>query len=141
MSFIEMTGLDQVKEPEIAPEGDYRLVIGTAEVKPSKRTNRVGINTRLEFMDNPDYAPLYHGVWLPMEGDEEKTKEILMRNVRRFLEMFEIPFDANGFDASGWEGKQADDAHVVQEMVTDENDNETGDVRNSLVLKKLATEE
>ena len=113
MPFIELTGLNEVKEPEIAPEAEYALQITMAEGYVNDKGRDV-IKVRIEFQDHPDYASFMHWVAVPNraldieahpDGEEagQSKYEMMMRGVKRFLELWSVSAD-NGFDPADLQG-------------------------------------
>lgn len=128
MPFVELNGMNDLKEPTLAPDGDYNLAITSAEAYVNDKGRDV-IKTRIEFEDHPEYAGFYHWVALPNmkldvdehpEGPEEGKKkyERMQLGVKRFLEQWGIPYD-NGFATEDLNGARTH-AYVTIEARDDD---------------------
>ena len=102
MPFVNVA-IKDAKEPELVPEGEYDLEIvgkkafddnGNSATNPTD-ISRIGVTIRIDSADHPNAEFIYHTLW--MKGKEEFHVSS-MRDVRRFLSVFSVPFEGNGFD-------------------------------------------
>jgi len=138
MGFIQLKGIDEVQELELAPEGEYSLSITDAEYYTND-SGRGVIRCRIEFEDHDNFSGFNHWVALPDneldnpdnddKGQEKMTR--MMRGVKRFLHLWGVEPGADGFDPADLNGASAM-ANVGQTT----ND-ETGDVFNDLRVPRI----
>ena len=81
------------------------------------------------------FSPIFHTLMIPTGKTPEKNVEMYKLNIQRFLHMFNIPGDENGFDTDDFAGATAKDVTVTQE----EGDDDV--VRNKIKLDRLPDEE
>ncbi len=140
MSFIELDGFGDVKEGKVHPEGPADLRITKVEEDTSKK-GRAMIVCTIAFEDgDEDYIPVREYLSLPREGDEEDTRKALMRNIKRFLAAFGVPFERNGFNIADLPGCTAR-LMVRQEEPEDESQKAAGVMYNRVNYPKLKDEE
>jgi len=86
-------------EDKAVPEGEYDLVIEDANEKTSEAGSEM-IECRIAIQDGdfPNAAAIWEYLVFPKDGVEERTKRLQMRNIVRFLSVFGIPFEADGFN-------------------------------------------
>ncbi len=128
MSFVDID-LEDTKEPEVAPEATYDLVIASAEEKMSK-SDKPMIQVGLVIEGDNDYQMINHFLSLPMEGDEPKTVKFKKLSLARFLQLFNIPQDG-GFNVEDFYGATASC------LVAQGEANEKGQIFNELRVPKL----
>jgi len=129
MSFIEMS-FDGVKEAVPAPEGEYPLVINSAELTKSKAGNPqivVGIG----FEGTDEFMGFRHYLSLPGPDDEEDKAKFKKIFLKRFLQVFDIPTDGAGFNVEDFFGARGFCA------VGQTEPNDAGDIFNDLRLPKF----
>jgi len=104
--FVQIA-LDDAKEPEVAPEGAYDLVIDQATWYTGKTSGKKSIRCIILFDGHPEYQPIFHYVSIPNENDDSEMvgKKLLM--VKRFLTLFGVPFDGSGFNVDDLPGQRA----------------------------------
>lgn len=106
MSFVELgTNLDDVKDKEVVPEGEYGLVIEDA--KYTVKEGKHNVNVRLSVEGMPMARSVFHNISLPNAEDEAGKRETKLLFLKRFLEKFKIPFSGNGFNEEDFPGKFA----------------------------------
>lgn len=98
MSFLELGGLGDAKEPEIYPEGEATLVVDDVHSYIKDDTKNQVIRVRHQIQDDGDWAPVYHYLSFPGEGDDEEKAKTKILMIRRYLEMAGISYEANGFN-------------------------------------------
>lgn len=128
MPFISAS-LKDAHEDKPVPEGNYDLTIKTRTLKKS-RSGKDMILCIIGVDEHPDAAPIYHNIML--EGDPE-WQHLRLRDLRRFLEVFNIPYDDNGFNDDDLEGAQG---NCLVKLGTDDKENEV----NQLALPKFKDE-
>ena len=131
MSFIQITGGNEVKEPTLAPEGEYQLTIVDKEIKESKNSpGRDVIHLRIAFTDYDEYADFMHWIALPSkkvdidgadtpEKGQEKFAQMIL-SLKRNLHLMNVKFD-DGFDDDDLLGATFIGA-VTQEINEDSDD-------------------
>ena len=129
MSFIEITGMDEAQEPELAPEGQYDLRITHAEDYINDKGTPL-VRCSIAFDGKPEYQNMNYWVILPKGEDQEQDQKRII-NVKRFLTMFGVPFE-NGFEIEDLFGATADKANVSQSDADEE-----GNIYNELRISRL----
>ena len=130
MSFIKIA-LDDVKEGEYVPEGVYDLRIIKANDTESKKGNPMTVVTiRIEDAPIPNALPVQHYITYPDENTPAEQRQMRLLDIKRFLTLFDVPFDANGFESEDLLGQQAK-GHLTQEEGDD------GIIRNRLRMPRL----
>lgn len=145
MSLIPIN-LDDVQEPKPVANGRYPLQITGAELTEtgpnSKSPGSPIIKVSLGFTGGSkaeQNAPnVTHFVSLPNEMDEEKSANFKSLLLKRFLVLFNIPFNSTGIDteelAFAMVGQEAD----VEVTLGEPDDN--GSVYNRLVIPRIRGE-
>jgi len=129
MSFIEITGMDEVQEPQLAPEGQYDLRITYAQDYVNDKGTPL-VRCSIAFDGHPEYANMNYWIVLPQEDldQDANTKRILA--VKRFLVLFNVPFE-NGFNVEDLLG--ATGTAFVAQSEADED----GNIYNELRVPKI----
>jgi len=128
MPFVKLD-LDNVKEPSAAPEGTYPLRIVKAVDTESKKGNPMTVFTiRIEDAGVQNVAPFNHYMVYPAANDEYREMRLL--DIKRFLQLFSIPFEGGGFETQSTVGCTAD-GFLQQEEGDD------GVIRNRLRLPRI----
>ncbi len=137
--FVELPGLDDTKEQEPVPEGEYDLRVIRFEPSTSKKGAPMFVaQIRIEEQD----APLIYDYMMLPEPDGEYN-DMRLRGIARFLAAFEVPTEGNGFNPEDVEGSTAH-LMVTQEIEPkkDENGNIIPDqepiVRNRVRYPRLS---
>lgn len=123
MPLIE-ADFSQDYEDKPAPEGKYDLRIRSAKEQLSKgKADQVLCLIDIEGADGT--APIFHYLTFPLskkqaqernvEPDDEKKFRDKMRFITRFLDLFEVPYEANGFNTEDLVGASAKDVDITQE--------------------------
>lgn len=129
MSFIKLA-IDDIKEGEVVPEGEYDLRIVSAKDGASKAGNEMTtVMIKIEDAGTPN--PNLVGHWLVYPADDADASQKYMRllDIKRFLQCFGIAIDG-GFDSDDLVG-QTGRAFLKQEQ------GENGQVYNRIVLPRL----
>lgn len=140
MPFIQMPIADAV-EQDLVPEGEYDLQITDVEEKDSKNGVPM-LQCTIQVMNPPatvkEPAPIWHYITLPDSDDDAKKAAFKLRMLRRFLEVFSIPFEDNGFNSEDLNGAQGRCLVAQQEIMRDERP--TGEYSHTLRLPKFKNE-
>ena len=131
MTFIDMPGLEDAKEPVAVPEGKYDLCI--IDAKLTEKEGKKSVRLIMEIEGEPEAGNVFHYVGLPAEDDDADKRKTKMLFARRFFNQFNINTDG-GFEMEQLVGSRASAAMILQEEYE-------GDLRNSLKTNKLPTEE
>lgn len=134
MSFIPVNVTGAV-EPKAVNNGRYNLSISSAEEGTGKESKKPLIVAYIAIEGHPDAPNIRHSMSLPHPDDEPKTRIFKDLLIRRFLEMFSIPYDERGFDTDEMVGATCPNAEVRLTEV-----DEKGNQYNELVLRKMKTE-
>lgn len=134
MAFIKVA-LD-AQEPEVAPDADYDLRIVKCEEAKSGEKAKIPGEPYLKVMiviEEPgvEYLPIWHNIMIPTKKTSEDNVPRYKLGIQRFLSVFNIPGDADGFDTDDFLGATGRCA-----VVQTEND-QTGEPRNELRLPRL----
>lgn len=97
--------LTDVTEPKVMPRGVYSLRIFNAEANQEDGKNN--IRCYIEFADHPDAQSFSHWCALPLPADDPSKVKTKLLMTRRFLELFKIPYSADGFDIQDFFGATA----------------------------------
>ena len=107
MPFIEL-GLGDIKEARSVPADTYALQIENIFEKRNEEKNRDSIMVVINVMNPPagieNPAPIFHYLSFPNSDDDKRNIDFFMLNLKRFLTVFNIPFEANGFDTEDLPG-------------------------------------
>jgi len=126
MSFVKIN-LKNVKEPEVASEGEYDLRIVKVQDKETKKGEPMTLLTIVIENAGPNIQPFNHNLMYP-NGGEWDTMRLL--EIKRLVTLFDVHFDGDGFDPQELKGKTAK-ALVIQE----EGDDDV--VRNKMRLPRI----
>jgi hypothetical protein len=83
--------LDKVPELTIAPEGEAKLSITTAEGKLDKN-QQPGVQIRFRVANRPNTSPLSTWLSFPTEGDDEDQRNNKLRRIITFRDAFKLSF-------------------------------------------------
>lgn len=116
MSFINLgKDINQIKEPETVPEGMYDLAVEKVMEKKNDQGDITGLNLIIDVVGYVDAAAVFHHISLPVEGDEDEKIDFKLRFLKKFLELFDVPFDKKGFDEAALVGAQGKCKLVLDE--------------------------
>lgn len=118
MAFIELSGINDAREPEAAPAGRYDLVVTDVEEK-TFNSGRSGLVVSLDFDGDSEYFGFRHHLMFPQGEDVATTRAFILLQAKRFFELFEVSFD-EGFDTDDLVGARATNAIVTQSEPNDE---------------------
>ena len=130
MTFIEMPGMEDVKEAVVEPEGLYDLCITDATLMNKDGKNSIRVILEIEGTDNS--ANIFHHVGLPNDSDDAEKKKAKMLFAKRFFNQFKIKIDG-GIEMESLVGSRASACKVTQ-------DEWEGTLRNNLQCDPIPTE-
>lgn len=141
MTFIPVN-LEDAQEPKPAAAGRYPLQITKCEeVKTGEKSKNPGspqFRVSLGFTDSPNTPNITHYISLPAEGDAPDSMNFKMLLLRRFLTLFNVPFDPRGIDTEKMAMEMVGSTADVDVQLTEPNDN--GDVFNRILVPKIRGE-
>ena len=101
MGFIPVN-FDEVQEAKPAEPGIHAMQITGCEVTATgPNSNKPGTpmyKINIGFPEEVDAMNLQHYLTLPNEDDDAETLKNKVRGLKRFLEMFNVPYDKSGID-------------------------------------------
>lgn len=137
MSFIPIN-LDDVEESKPVPAGKYDLVIISCEETLTRERQKPQFKMAIQIEGHDDAPPVYHYQGIPSDQDEPQAMQFKMLLLKRFLKLFSIPYNTNGFDtnelATGMLGARANAELQLGEPYN-------GNVSNVLIVPRLKSEE
>jgi len=133
MSFIELKGIENAREPEVAPEGEYSLCIINAKVQ--EKEGKTNIMNVLEIEGEPEMGNVFHYVSIPGPDDEDDKVKAKMLFARRFFTQFGIDVDG-GVDTEQFVGSRA-----LCKLTQEEYPEGSGQLKNVLQVNRLPQEE
>lgn len=109
MPFIKMA-LD-AKEALIAPEGRYPLRIIKQEMAKTGDKSKIPGEPMIKVMianEEPgaNYVPVFHQLMLITGKTPDDNKQMYKLNIQRFLALFNIKGDSDGFDTDDFVGAE-----------------------------------
>lgn len=135
MSFIPLD-LTGAVESKPVPAGRYDLVItGIPEEVKTKEKGKPQLAVSIAINGHDTAPNVRHYLGLPAPDDEPKSRDFKILLLRRFCELFAIPFTAQGFDLNDFAGASASSVEVSLSEPTD-----SGDVYNRLVIPRMRGE-
>jgi len=136
MSFIEIRGIEDVKEPQIAPEDTYDLVIDDVKggMKEGTDIHQIRVRIQIENADPEiEYAAIFHYLTgIGADDDEEKAK-FKMLSIKRFLALVGVDIVDSGFNEEDLMGCRFR-AKLTQEEYQ-------GNISNRVLVPRLENEE
>jgi hypothetical protein len=135
MSFIEISGLGDVQEDQVQPEGDYNLIVVDRFTYQKEGASNyiIRIKHAIEGIDNA--LPVTLWLSLPGPDDEPDILKFKLKNLARYLHTASIPFEGNGFNDEDIEIGTTFTCHVT---CSEPDDN--GNVYNNIQLPRLPYE-
>lgn len=106
-AYISME-LDDVQEAEVAPDGMYDLRVSDAELTRNRDDTRDMIKVVIE-LEGTTFQPCWTNLPLPNEDDKPSSANFMKLQLKRFIQMFDAPFDGviNDELMADWCGLQA----------------------------------
>ena len=110
MSFLQVEGLGDDYEDEAVPEGSYGLrIVDTREGRNKADTcDQLTVLISVDDDELPNSKTIFHYLTFPGEADDDNVKRNKMRNVTRFLKLFDVPYEKNGINSEDMVGNTAD---------------------------------
>ena len=133
MSYVPLD-LGSVQESKPVPAGRYDLVIATAEEARTKEGGRPQIKVSIGVVGHDGAPNVSHYISLPAPGDDPNKASFKALLLKRFLTLFSIPHDAQGFDLDDFVGASASGELTLSEP--DDN----GNVYNRLQVPRIRDE-
>jgi hypothetical protein len=125
MPFISVP-LDDAKEAEPVPEGEYDLRIVKAEDGPSKKGNAMTtVYIKVEDSAYPNAALVRHWITYPDRDTPADQRQMRLLDIKRFLTCFGVAQESNGFNSDDLLGsvgrsflyqEEADDGNVYNRL-------------------------
>lgn len=109
MPFVEVP-VEDAKEAEIVPEGEYEVRCDGIIERRNKDNTRDMLIVPIAIVDAPkgvNPATIFHQIALPNAEDEPKSREFMLLLLRRFLELFKVPYEGAGFNTDDIPGSTA----------------------------------
>jgi hypothetical protein len=99
MPFINVA-LDDAKEAEAVPEGEYDLRIVKSEDGESKKGNAMTtVYIKIEDNSYPNAALLRHWITYPDRDTPADQRQMRLLDIKRFLTCFGVAMEGNGFNS------------------------------------------
>lgn len=116
MTFLQLNGLNDVRAPEIHPEGRVPLCIVDAKV--TEKDGKTNVRVILEIEEphpqpGASYQNIFHYVSLPNANDDSDKVQTKLRMAKQFFVQFGIPFN-NGINVEEMVGCRAE-ANITAE--------------------------
>lgn len=144
MPFIQ-SAVTTAQEPEPAPEGRYDLRIHSIKERKStdengKTKHSIECMILIEDSNVLNAPPL--NFYLPLLTGEEdhKSSNFKLLQQHRFLTLFGIPFDDDGFNTDDFPGAFAGAVEVKQVEVKPKDPSKAPYMRNEMVLPRVLAE-
>ena len=124
--------LNKGNEATIAPDGEYELVVRKVERKDSKAGNPMLVLTLGFTQEN--YELIRHNFNMVLPSDADNIVSMKMREMRRFLHLFEIPHEIEEdgsavFDSDDIAGATANCRVVVTSIDTENGARDVNRIR------------
>lgn len=141
MTYIPVN-FDEAVESSPAPAGRYKLQITGCDIvktgAQSKNPGRDQLKASIGFTDLTDVPNISQFISLPHENDEPETAKFKVLLLKRFLELFQIPYDRNGIDVEKIAMEMV--GNTAEAEVTLSPPNDSGNVYNNLVVPRIKGE-
>lgn len=125
-----------VQEKRPVPKGTYDLTIESADTHVSKESGKPSLKvvTVIEGHDDSPKITAYYG--LPHDEDDADKTANKMRQIKRLLVTFSVPYEDTGFSVEDFFGAKAS----CELGLTDPDDDQNGNVYNRIILPRLPDE-
>ena len=137
MAFIPVN-LNDAVESQPVPNGRYSLTITACEETKTKELGKPQYRVSIGFDEQPTAPNLTHFVGLPTESDEPNKMQFKMLLLKRFLALFDIPYDSKGIDTEKLAMEMVGRKCTAEVVLGEPNAN--GNVYNGLVVPRLKGE-
>lgn len=122
MGILENMNFDNLPEEQPLPDGEYEVMIVSAEEYIGKTSGKTSIRVILTVPGEADSQDIFTYLSLPQDGDDAKTANRKLRRIRDFLNAFDLtqstPYD-------DWAGHKS---WAVLKQTTDQNGEPRSDV-------------
>lgn len=142
MTFIP-ANFDEAVEPQPVGAGRYNLQITEATVAKTGPNSKVPgspqFKVSIALMDEPNAPNITQFISLPNEQDEPKSANFKVLLLKRFLVLFNVPFDNSGIDTERMAMDMVGATANAEVQLSEPDDN--GNVYNRLVVPRMRNEE
>lgn len=142
MTYIPVN-FDEAVEPQYAAGGRYNVQITECKIVATGPNSKVPgspqFRVSIGFPDDSGLQNFSHFISLPNEQDEPKSANFKVLLLKRFLELFNVPYDTNGIDTERMAMDMVGATANAEVKLTEPNDE--GNVYNTLVVPKLRNEQ
>ncbi len=142
MTFIP-ANFDEAVEPQPVAAGRYNLQITACDVTKTGPNSKVPgspqFKVSIALMDEPNAPNITQFISLPNEQDEPKSANFKVLLLKRFLVLFNIPFDPHGIDTEQMAMEMPGATANAEVQLSDPDDN--GNVYNRLVVPRIREED
>jgi|TARA_R110000824_G_scaffold11785_3_gene51731 hypothetical protein len=113
MAFVEVAGLGDDYEDQPVAEGNYNLRIQDARDGRNKANTCDQIVVIIHIDSEEGGAPtegagsIFHYLTFPADVDEDSVKRFKMRDISRFLHLFNVQFEKKGLNSEDMIGQTA----------------------------------
>ena len=119
--------LDDVPDPMVVPAGEYQIRIGTAELAPSKSSDRTVLKAVCSVLGEEGAKPVFINHAFPLKEDDKGKTYNMKTQIKNFCRAFGVSFDSEPVD---WKGAEA---FVILDEQEDQNGNPINTVRRYLI--------
>lgn len=134
MPLIRASDMGEDLEDHAVKEGKYDVKIVKAEYKATKsgEDHMIVAVCAIQGPEGEGAQPITHYLTEPKDDDENRIKRMRLRDLKRFLTAFGVPFD-NGFDMQ----EQVSDLIGCEANLLVVQETYEGNVQNRLRLPRL----
>lgn len=122
MGILDTMNFEALPEEKPVPDGEYEVMIQTAEEYIGKTSGKTSIRIILSLPGEADAEDIFHYLSLPQDGDDPKTANRKMRRIRDFLQAFDLTKEMPYHE---WSGRKS---WAILKTEADQN----GELRNSV---------
>lgn len=119
--FLNIPTEDELPNLKAVAAGEYRLTILGAERKSGvgAKSGKAydSINVAFAMDDNPDAQNVYKTFFLPSEDSTPKQRAQSLRQLRFFIQAFNLPNEISLNDLDSWSGKSG---FAILKLTSDE---------------------
>lgn len=142
MTFIPVN-FDDAVEPQPVSGGRYNLQVieckNAVTGEKSKHPGSPQFIVTIGFMDEPNAPNMTQFLSLPHSEDNQKSANFKVLLLKRFLTLFNIPFDPSGIDTEKMAMDMVGATANAEVTLSEPDDN--GNVYNRLVVPRLRNED
>jgi hypothetical protein len=105
MSFIDLPmNIDEVKEDQPVPEGEYNLVISDVKEKNNEDGSLKSLLVICEIQGQEGAANVLHNISMPQPADDPEKISFKMKFIKRFVQLFKVKTDGGKLNLSAFPG-------------------------------------